>query len=338
MRVMLTGASGFVGSFTVVALLEAGHRPRVLVRDPGKATKVLAALGVPADAVEFVPGDMLDQASVDQALEGCDAAIHAAAAIGITGAAGDLIETNVTGTRNVVGGAVARGLDPVIHISTVAVFMPPGGPVISSADPLASPRTDYGRSKVAAEQYVRGLQDEGAPITIIYPGGVCGPDQPVLDALNEGLVGGLRQGWPMPRGGIGVVDVRDLACALARSVKPGAGARRWVLGGHFLTWPQLADQCDELTGVKCRRLNVPAWVLLAMGSTLDAVKKIRNFDYPLTRDAAEIMISMVPTDDRPLLDALGLQLRPVSETLSDALRWLVSAGHLDPAKAGHLSR
>lgn len=338
MRVMLTGASGFVGSFTVAALLEAGHQPRVLVRDPGKATKVLAALGVPADAVEFVPGDMLDQASVDQALAGCDAAIHAAAAIGITGAAGDLVETNVTGTRNVVGGAVARGLDPVIHISTVAVFMPPGGPVVSSADPLASPRTDYGRSKVAAEQYVRGLQDEGAPVTIIYPGGVCGPDQPVLDALNEGLAGGLRQGWPMPRGGIGVVDVRDLACALARSVTPGAGARRWVLGGHFLTWPQLADQCDELTGVKCRRLNVPAWVLLAMGSTLDAVKRIRNFDYPLTRDAAEIMISMVPTDDRPLLDALGLQLRPVSETLSDALRWLASAGHLDPAKAGHLSR
>ena len=109
MRVMLTGASGFVGSFTVAALLEAGHQPRVLVRDPGNATKVLAALGVPADAVEFVPGDMLDQASVDQALEGCDAAIHAAAAIGITGAAGDLIETNVTGTRNVVGGAVACG-------------------------------------------------------------------------------------------------------------------------------------------------------------------------------------------------------------------------------------
>jgi len=338
MRIMVTGASGFVGSHAVAALLAAGHRPRVLVRDPGKATKVLGTLGIPADSVEFVPGDMLDEAAVEEALTGCDAAIHAAAAIGVTGPAGDLVDINVTGTRNVVGGAAARGLDPIIYISTIGVFVPPDRPVITADGPLAAPRTGYGRSKVAAEQYVRELQDGGAPITTIYPGGIGGPDQPVLGELNEGLVGGMSKAWPYPEGGVAVLDVRDLAVAISRSLTPGQGPRRRVLGGHYLTWAGLMDLCDELTGVPIRRFKVPGWVMLALGSALDTAKRIKHFDFPLTRDAAEFMIKLVPTDDRPLLEETGLTLRPARETLADSLRWLVTAGHLDPARAGHMSR
>ncbi|WP_067482052.1 nitroreductase/quinone reductase family protein [Actinomadura hibisca] len=337
MRVFLTGASGFVGSYTAGALLAAGHTPRALVRDPGKAAKALAAIGVTAEEVELVPGDMLDEAAVRAAMDGCDAAIHCAAAIGVTGDAGDLVEINVRGTRNVIGGAVDLGLAPVVHVSTIAVFVPPDGPVITSASPLASPRTDYGRSKLAAERYVRGLQDSGAPVTIVYPGGVCGPHQPILDALMEGLVGALGKGWPTPPGGVSVIDVRDLGEALARTVTAEGRGHRWVLGGHFLTWPGYADLCDELTGVRCRRLPVPAWVMIAAGTLLDAAKRVRPFDYPLTRDAAEFMVRLVPTDDRPALDALGLTLRPVRDTTADALRWLAASGHLDPRKAGRLA-
>ncbi|MFC6887217.1 nitroreductase family deazaflavin-dependent oxidoreductase [Actinomadura yumaensis] len=337
MRVFLTGASGFVGSYTVRALLAAGHRPRALVRDPAKAARVLAAIGVDAGDVELVAGDMLDAEAVRAALAGCDAAVHAAAAIGVTGAAGDLVKVNVAGTRNVVGGAVELGLAPVVHVSTMAVFVPPSAPVITADAPLASPRTAYGRSKLAAERYVRELQDGGAPVTIVYPGGVCGPHQPVLDALMEGLAAGLGKLWPLPGGGVTAVDVRDLAEALARTVSSGRGGERWLLGGHYRTWPEYADLCDAVTGVRCRRVRVPSAVMLGAGTALDAAKRIRDFDYPLTRDAAEFMVTLVPTDDRPLLDALGLTLRPPEETLADSLRWLAEAGHLDPRKAGRLA-
>lgn len=337
MRVLVTGGSGFVGSYTVAALLEAGHRPRLLVRDPGRTTKVLAEVGVGADLVEFYPGDMLDKGAVDQALDGCDAVIHAAAALGVTSPRDDLVTVNVTGTRNVVGGAVERGLDPVIYVSTIAVFVPPAGPVITADGPLASPRTDYGRSKVIAERYVRDLQDGGAPVTIVYPGGVLGPYQPSLDAMMEGLAGALGTAWPMPRGGVAVVDVRDLAEALTRALVPGSGARRFPLGGHFLTWPGFADLCDKVTGVRCRRIVVPGSVMLALGTALDRAKRIHHFDYPLTRDAAEIMVTMVPTDDSATIASLGLRLRPVEESVTDALRWLAKAGHLSGRRAGLLA-
>ncbi|MCP2336274.1 nitroreductase/quinone reductase family protein [Actinomadura rupiterrae] len=337
MRVFLTGASGFVGSYTVAALLAAGHEVRALVRAPERAARTLATLGVDAADVEFVRGDMLDTAAVGAALDGCDAAIHAAAAIGVTGPAGDLVSANVTGTRNIIGGAVERGLAPVVHVSSVAVFVPPDGPVITPDSPLASPHTDYGRSKVAAERYVREVQSGGAPVAIVYPGGVCGPHQPHLDALPEGLAGALNLAWPLPPGGVGVIDVRDLAEALARAIGTAEGGERWTLGGTYLTWPEIADLCDTLTGVPCRRMRVPGSVMIGLGRVLDAAKRVRPFDYPLTRDAAQMMVGLVPTDDAPTLAALDLGLRPVETTVADALRWLAASGHLKPRRAGRLA-
>jgi hypothetical protein len=239
-RVLVTGASGFVGSSAVRSLVALGHRVRVLARDPVRAARVLAGAG----AAETYTGDMLDAEAVARALDGCDAVVHAAAALGVTDRRTDLVAVNVTGTRNVVGGAVARGLDPVVHVSTIGVF--------------------------------------------------------------------------------------------ARCVTPGRGARRFVLGGHYLTWPELADLCDALTGVRCRRITLPGRLVTTLGTLLDVARHVREFGYPLTRDAAEFMLTLVPSDDGPALDALGLTLRPVEESVADTLRRLVAAGHLPPARAGRL--
>jgi deazaflavin-dependent oxidoreductase (nitroreductase family) len=336
MLVALTGGTGFVGSHPVVCLLDHGHRPRLLVRDLDRAARVLDSRGVDPTAVELVEGDMVDSAAVGRLLDGADAVIHAAAAIGVTGTHSDLVD-NLRGVEHVVGLAVERGLDPVIHVSSVAVFVPPDGPMITAESRLASPRTEYGQSKLDAERYVRRLQDGGAPVTIVYPGGLLGSDQPSHNAMMEGLAGALRTLWPVPTGGVSVLHVDDLAEALARMVDPGRGPRRLVLGGDFLRWAELADLCDELTGVPCRRLAFPGWTVLGLGSLLDLVRRVRPLDYPLTRDAAEIMVSMVPTDDAPTLQALGLRRRPVAATVEEALRSLAADGHLEPSRAGRLA-
>ncbi|MBO3748916.1 NAD-dependent epimerase/dehydratase family protein [Streptosporangiaceae bacterium NEAU-GS5] len=319
MRVVVTGATGFVGSHAIAALREAGHEPIALVRNLDKARKIL-------DGVEVCQADVRDARAVREGLERGEAVLHAAAEIGVIGAGQDLAGTNVTGLRNVLGQAVELGLDPIVHVSTIAVFVPPKTPLITSESPLGNPRNDYGKTKIAGERYARELQAQGAPVTIFYPGGVCGPDQPTLDALNEGLVSGIRQGWPMTRGGVGLLDVRDLALMLANAMKPGAGARKYMIGGYFLTWAQLADLCEEVTGKRCRRYPAPVPVLRGMAALLDLVKKVAPIRYPLTRDAAEMMVSMVRTYDE--VEDLGVRLRPARETMADTVAWLKAEGHL----------
>ncbi|MGJ6963533.1 NAD-dependent epimerase/dehydratase family protein [Streptosporangium sp. G11] len=336
MRVLITGASGFVGSHAVVALLADGHEPVLLIRDPEKTREVLATVGV-TGAVALHKADIRDAAAVREGLEQCDAVIHAAAEIGVIGRTGDPDGTNVTGAKNVLGQAVELGLDPIVHISTVSVFVPPAGPVITTESPLATPRNEYGRSKISAERYARRLQDQGMPITIVYPAGVTGPYQPSLDAMVEGLRAGLEQGWPITAGGANIVDVRDLAVVLARCLEPGRGPRRFMLGGHYLTWAQLADVCDEVTGNRCRRFRIHRSVLRGAAAVGDVMKLIKEIDYPLTRDAVEMMVTMVRTYDTPTLEALGVSLRPVQETVADALRWLAQEGHLATDKVGRLA-
>ena len=156
--------------------------------------------------------------------------------------------------------------------------------------------------------------------------------------MMEGLAGALGSVWPMPKGGVAVIHVEDLAEALARMVEPGQGPRRLMLGGDFLTWTELADLCDELTGVRCRRMVVPGvGARRARRRCSTPPSAIKPFDYPLTRDAAEVMVSMVPTDDRATEAALGLERRPARASIEDALRCLAADGHLAPEKAGRLA-
>jgi len=336
-RVFVTGGSGFVGSYVVAELVGRGDVVRLLVRSRDKAARVLAERGVDLEDLEVVTGDMCDPALVRDAVRGCDATVHAAAAIGMTGRdAGDVFDVNTTGAHTVIGAAVEAGHDPVVHVSSIAVFVPPDGPVIGVDSRLASPRSPYGRSKVAVEDEMRRYQTDLAPVVIAYPGGVIGPGAPSVDATIDGLRGARVGGWPKTVGGVAVIDVRDLATAIAAAVAPGLGPRRLMLGGRYLPWAELGALLDDVCGVRARRVPLPKPVIMTVAGALDLLRRVRPVAYPLSRDAAEMMTTMVPTDDEPTLNGLGVVLRPTRDSFEDTFRWLVAAGHLDPKFAPRL--
>ncbi len=336
MLVLVTGGTGFIGSHTTRALRRAGHRVRLLVRSPEKAQGLFATeIG---RGIELVAGDVADRERTRAALAGVDAVIHAAAVVSIERRrAAEVERVNVAGVHNVVEGACEQGVPVVVHVSSAAALLRPGGPRLRADLPLAPAKSAYGRSKAAGDRLARELLERGAPIRISYPVGVVGPDDPGLSEMNHMLVALLRDLMPITSSGCNLLDVRDLAAlhvALVERGRPG----RYLAGGQFVTWKELADLFDSLTGVPVRRLPVPGVVLRLAGYLGDALKRILPLDFPLTREAMVYATLWPGTDPDPAVEALGIPPRPLRTTLEETLRWLAEARHLPRSRVGRLAR
>ena len=334
MRVMITGGTGFIGYHTAQALMNAGHEVRLLVRSREKMKRLFG------DSVHsHVVGDVTDADAVKNALQGCDGAVHTAAMVSLDKRDEDkVVETNVGGTRLVLENALDSGVRRIIHVSSVTALYNPQATFLNEYSPPGSANNAYGRSKVESEIYVRELQDQGAPIHITYPASVIGPEDPAVTEPHEGLMTYLLDAVPVPPSGNQWVDVRDIALAHLRLLERDLPPGRYTLGGHFLTWTRLVDLLMELTGSKIRKIPVPGSLLLGLGRAIDWYNQIREkpLDLPVTHEGMVYATNWVKMDNSKALGELGVEFRPVSASLSDAIRSLVEHGHLEADKAGKL--
>ncbi|MBW2293522.1 MAG: NAD-dependent epimerase/dehydratase family protein [Deltaproteobacteria bacterium] len=325
MRVLVTGATGFIGYHTAKRLRAEGHSVRALVRSPEKAARVLGPLGIERDAL--VVGDMGDGGAVDAALEGCDSVVHAAASVSVTDGRTDL-SPNLRGTETVIGRACERGLYSIFISSVTAIFDPKLPVTEDSA--LVPNKTLYGRSKAQCDDWVRTRQAAGAPVSILYPAGVVGPDDPGFSESVKAYRMFLR-GTLKSEGGNLIVDVRDLALLLTRMLEakiPG----RVVAAGHFLDWDELTEALEQVTGTRVPRIRAPGWLLRGGARTLDVIGKLTGRPMPITGDAIEIATRFSRMNDSPRVAELGISWRPPRETLTDMYRWYLEVGKL-PATA-----
>ena len=333
MRVLVTGATGFVGSHTVSALHAAGHQVTLFARSVERARAMLEARGLAVADFSLVRGDILDLGAVRAALTGCDAVVHAAAVVGIDGAkAARARETNERGARHVLGAAAERGLDPIVHVSSISALFHPGGPVLlTPQSPVAPATSPYAASKAACERYARELQAGGAPVVCVYPGGILGPEDPSGSEAMRGAILWRRLTMVRLDSGYLLVDVRDIADVIAATLVPGRGPRRYLAGHHYVPWTELCDLVAAVTGRRVHRLPMTAPVLCRLGRGGDLVRKVIPFNFPLSREAMEAASMMVPMDDQETVDDLGIAFRPARETLRDAYQWLYDSGRL-PAR------
>lgn len=328
MLVLVTGATGFIGSHTVAALRRDGHDVRILVRDPDRIAAALGPHGVSAAAVQ---GDMTDPVGVAAAVKGCDAVVHAAGEVGVEGGTGPKTTANVDGVRTVMSAALDAGLDPIVYTSTITVHLPTDEAIITPDSPLAQPLSSYGASKRDAELLVRGWQAEGAPITSFTIGGAYGPMSPHLDGSFGAVLAALETFMLVPPGGLGVVDVRDLATMVSRAVEPGRGPRHYLAGGQYVTWAGWTQALGAAAGVEVAYQEVTAAEMIDLGRQFDRMRAEGRSSAPLSEEAAIIMTSGVPTDDRATLADLGCTYRPLGETFTDTVGYLRAIGRLAPA-------
>lgn len=337
MRIMVTGGTGFIGGHALRALVDAGHEPRVLVRNVEKLREVERIHGLPP--LDHVVGDITDEASVREALAGCDACLHTAAVTAFKRADADAVaRVNATGGRTVLQAAVDAGCDPIIHVSTVSAVFPPRGPVLTADDPVTQPTGAYSRSKAELDAFARELQANGAPIVIVYPGGVVGPTDAGVNLLADGMSRMLNGGFlAFPQGGGNIwVDVRDFGLVLAKLVERGRGPRRYMAGGQFVPWDDFIALLQDLTSGEYMVQRPSNEELVAYARMAEEEAAKTGDDPPIDVEAAEYMCEAVPADDAPLLRELGMSWRPTEESWRDMLRWCAEKGLLAPERSAKL--
>ena len=334
MRVLVTGATGFVGSHTAKALQDAGHTVRALVRTPAKIETVTARVGVDLDSLETAEGDIRDAAAVAAAVEGCDAVVHAAAVVSIAPAAAAEVEsTNFPGALNVLGTAVEAGCDPVVHVSTGEALFPFQTDPVTEDHPVGTARHPYPRSKAQSEQLARRYQSQGRGVTIVYPALVIGPGdygesvqlQPAKLWLTKPFA---RSSYTMT-----MVDVRDVAAVIAASIEPGRGPRRYLMFGHHLTADELLSELQEVTGRELKSAPMPKALFTIWGRIGDVANRF-GLDLVLSSESVGYMFNYRAGDNSFTERDTGVTLRPFAESLSDTIAWLRDEGHITPAQAG----
>ena len=251
MKVLLTGATGFVGPQTAKALADAGHQVRALVRE----TSDRSALEELGTDIEYAIGDVCSEGPLAEALTGVDAVVHLAGTTkGIRRE--DYYRVNAYGSRLLAEKAVEKGVSRFLHCSTLAVAGPMAeGRPVSEEDP-PSPVSEYGRSKLAGEEAVRrhgGRMD----VTIVRPPIVYGPrDRDLFEVFKMAARGiGVRPGLFEPKR-YSIIHVDDLGRGLVLALDKGQSVEGMVGGtgvyyvsdGEVHRWDELIRRAAQALG------------------------------------------------------------------------------------------
>lgn len=259
---LVTGGTGFVGSHMVDELLDRGVPVRCLVRNPSRLR------WLEGRPVERVEGE-LRRSDLEPAVDGAGPIFHFAGAT--RGSAEALWAANHEGTRALLAACEARGHPgPVVFCSSLAAAGPaePGRP--REEDDRAEPISDYGRSKLAAEEEIRSRGDRIAGV-ILRPVAVYGPRDrdtlPFFRMAGRGLV-------LMPGRGdqeVQVVYVRDVARAAWRAAerREAAGRTYFIAHPRVVAWRELARAIGRALGRRVVAVPTPRALLVALGALVE---------------------------------------------------------------------
>jgi len=259
MKIMVTGATGFIGSHVAHGLLDDGHEVTLLARNPAKLIPALQKCRV-------VKGDLLDAESIRGALSGADAVVHVAAYVGEWGSREDYFRANVTGTQNMINACVNRGVKRFIHFSSNSVYGDGVADKVAVTEETLYQFTDfhYGNSKIEAEKLVFAAHEAGRIVaTAIRPSMVWGPRDrqflpKVIDALSKGLMIYLGGGRKL----VGLTHVDNIVAlvrlCLAKEVSRGRAYN--VDDDDRRTLRDLVHALCVRLGYKEPRLSAPAGV------------------------------------------------------------------------------
>ena len=334
---LVTGASGFIGSRLVRALVERGDRVKAFVR---AGSRVRHLEDLPRDRLELVFGDILVGHTVYAALAGCDRLYHVASNYKMWDRKPErILQPAIEGTRETLMAARRRGLDKIVVTSSVGALGATREPEPmdeSHAFNLPDAET-YVLSKHEAEKVALELAADGMPIVVVQPCGVFGPGDwkptPSGDGVLKYLSWPTGLGFPTTEGGLSIVDVDDVAAGHIAAMDRGRLGERYILGGENVTYESMFQLLHEITGLARPASPSSQSSAVALGWILETAAKLFHFEPPVTRRLARDYVGgFLWVTAEKAESELGYTHRPARETLSRSVKWYLEHGYV-PEKA-----
>ena len=329
MTVLVTGATGFVGSAVARHLLAEGESVRVLVRPESNRSNI-------ADlAVEIAVGDLRDGESLAAALRGCRALFHVAADYRLwTPRPQALYDANVTGTETLIRAACAVGVERIVYTSSVATLgLLKDGTPSDEATPVSLDDMigHYKRSKFLAEAAVdRLVRDEGAPVVIVNPSTPIGPRDIKPTPTGRMIVEAAAGRMPaFVDTGLNVVHVDDVAAGHLLAYRRGRIGERYVLGGENLTLAEILCGIATITGRKPPKVRLPHNLIVPVAAAAEGWARLFGTGEPfVTLDGIRMARKRMFFSPAKAEAELGYRYRPSMEALADAVGWFSANGFL----------
>lgn len=306
MKVLVTGASSLIGRHTVEGLTRRGDEVVTLQR---RATGL--------SGVDEVLGSVTDPDAVARAVAGCDAVVHLAAKVGVTGTWAEYRDVNVAGTEQMIGAALHAGVSGFVHVSSPSVAHA-GDPLVGAGAGAADPsgtRGHYATSKAIAEVAALSASSAAMPVVAIRPHLVWGPGDTQLVGR---IVERARQGrLALVGSGTALIDttyIDNTSDALVAAVDRvgdrvhGLGGRAFVVSnGEPRTVAELVGRIVGAAGIAWRSRRVPTVIAKAGGSVAERIwdRTGRTDDPPMTSFLAEQLATAHWFDQRHTRAALA---------------------------------
>jgi nucleoside-diphosphate-sugar epimerase len=292
-RILVTGATGYLGSTLVDELVRAGEHVTILTK-PGDPIALHSEL---RSAVDTVAGDIADPQSVDNVMQGISRVYHLAGIASPNSRLAELIwRTNVIGSYHVACSALRHGVRRVVHVSsTAAIGYPPQGVVADEDFDLRDSVLDnvYSATKRAGERLMLDFADRGLDVVVVNPAAVLAPRSGPVRSW-QGLVDAARKGLlrVVPPGGTAVCSARDFVAGVTAAMRKGQPGRRYILSTANLPYREIAELLVDAVGRNHRVRVAPIrpFRVLAKGNRFVGDLAGRtNPDDPLVPENVELM-------------------------------------------------
>ncbi|MBA4312918.1 MAG: hypothetical protein C0417_09835 [Chlorobiaceae bacterium] len=324
-KILVTGATGFIGSNLIIELIKQGYQVRAFHRSTSNTATLAEA------NVEHVIGDVRDKESLRKAIRECDTVFHTAALISFfKQKQKQHFEINVEGTRNIVEVCLELDVEKLVHTSTI------GALGFTTDGSLVDENTIYNWGNGIAYRYTKHLAElevlkgmgKGLNASIVNPSVIIGPRD--VNIHGGQLIRDIKNG-KIPAytdGGINIVGVEDVVLGHISAAKFGKTGERYILGNVNLTHKELFHLIASLIDGKAPKIKAPKWFVQTTVFFSGIISNLSGIELPLSPTIAKSLLAYNWCSHEKATRELGYKPKPIQQAILEAYDWYKKNGML----------